>query len=119
MVDWENDPILAAMIKPDAEIRTGGGDVGLPMGRGVSGLRALAEHMKADSFKYDNWSYIPYQIDPCAEFKIKVDFMNTENRYYTRVEFQFENGLISSVKGWGYTYNIGTVPPVTGMKTKD
>ncbi|MEA3002346.1 MAG: hypothetical protein QOH81_1134 [Sphingomonadales bacterium] len=66
---WEVDARLAQLVAPSAAFGLGAGDVGRPLGSGVSGARALATEMKADTFRFLGWDYMDSPAEGCAEQK--------------------------------------------------
>jgi hypothetical protein len=109
----KSNPALERLVAPTATFTSGGGDVGLPLGVGVAGLRALARHMKADTFRYPTWSSIPTPVDdPCGTFKEEVEFIDTASRIAFPVTFTFVAGRIVSAEGWSRPFETGPLVPV-------
>ena len=111
---WKKDAHLQALLAPNAEFGLGSGDVGRPMGSGVTGAHALASDMRADSFRYLAWSSIPMQVDACGEHKVTVDFVRTRASEFDSVEFTFRAGLLVSAKGWTHWFVSGPLDRAKG-----
>jgi hypothetical protein len=104
---WQKDAKLRALMLPDAAFSLGASDVGRPFGQGVEAAHLLAKEIAADSYRYLRYSSIPMQVDPCAEHKITVDFLNTTHGDIATVEFVFRNGLLASASGWSTWFASG------------
>ena len=98
---------LAALITPSASFTLGGGDVGRPLGTGVNGARELARTMNADTYRFLGWDYMDIPADPCSKQKIEVEFINTQGKSVSRVEFTFESGRVLSADGWERSFETG------------
>ena len=109
---WKNDRELLAVVAPEAKFGLGAGDVGRPLGTGLTGARALANEMKADSYRYFTWSSIPSQIDPCGEWSVKIEFIDSRSKNLADMEFTFSNGTLKSAMGWVRWYASGQLKPV-------
>lgn len=111
---WEKDAELGTLVAPDAEFSLGSGDVGRPLGQGVAGAHALAQAVKADSFRYLAWSAIPMEVDPCGEWSVKVEFIDSRTSALAAMEFKFSGGVLRSALGWSQWYVAGPLePPAT------
>jgi len=108
---WKNDPKLLALVAPDAAFGLGSGDVGRPFGTGLGGARTLAREMKADSYRYFTWSSIPSQVDPCGEWKVRVEFIDSRSANLADMEFSFRGGVLISAQGWMRWYVSGQLEP--------
>lgn len=106
---WATDARLALLVMPDASIDLGAGDVGRPLGRGVAGVRALAETMKADSFTFAGWDYMDGPAAPCGAHKVTVEFVNASDHRKATVEFEFSAGRMKAAKGWQRTFETGSL----------
>jgi hypothetical protein len=107
------DVRLQQLVAPTAAFSLGAGDVERPLGRGVSGARALATEMKADSFRYLGWNYIPTPVkDPCASQKVNIEFTDTRGKKVYPVTFTFRAGRVVAAEGWSRTFEAGPVEPV-------
>lgn len=104
------DQRLAQLVSSSATFSSGGGDVGLPMGTGVGGLRALIIDMKPASFRYYRWGGIPTPIqDACAVQKIDVEFIDATGLTAFPVTFTFEAGQIVAAAGWRRALVVGRI----------
>lgn len=104
------DPRLAELVSPSATFSSGGGDVGLPMGSGIDGLRALTKHMNPSSFRYYGWDGIPTPIqNACAVQKVEVEFIDATARVAFPVTFTFEAGRMVAAAGWRRSLSIGLI----------
>jgi hypothetical protein len=104
------DRRLAQLVSSSAQFSSGGGDVGLPMGTGVDGLRALAKHMNAASFHYYGWDGIPTPVqDVCGVQKVEVEFIDATSRNAFPVTFTFEAGRIVAAAGWRRSLETGQI----------
>lgn len=104
---WQHDVRLRALVAPDATFSLGSGDVGRPLGTGPAAAHALTADMKADSFRYLAWSAIPMEIDPCGEWSVKVEFIDSRNSALADMEFKFCGGALVSAEGWSQWYVAG------------
>jgi hypothetical protein len=86
--------------------------VGLPMGIGVAGLRALVAHMRAASFRYYGWDGIPTPVEnACAMHEVKVEFIDATARNAFPETFTFETGRIVAAAGWSRSLEVGQIFP--------
>lgn len=102
-----SDEGLAVLVAPTASFGLGAGDVGRPLGTGVSGARALAQTMKADTYRYLGWDFMDMPADPCSKQKVEVDFIDSQGKTVSRVEFTFEAGRVVSAGGWQRSFEAG------------
>lgn len=98
---------LAALIAPSASFDLGAGDVGRPLGTGVDGARALAQAMKADTYRFLGWDYMDIPADPCSKRKVEVEFIDSQGKTVSRVQFTFEAGRVVSADGWERSFETG------------
>lgn len=105
--NWQSDGLLRQAIRPDAEFSLGTGDVGQPLASGVAGAHALAAAMNADRYRYLEYRSIPMPAEPCAEHKVKVEFIDTGRGEVVPVEFTFVEGVLVSAKGWTMWFTDG------------
>lgn len=104
---------LQQVIEPSATFSSGGGDVGIPFGTGISGFNALVKHMNADTYRLLNWDYIPAAVpDPCGTHEVSVEFIRSADKVLFPVKFTFNAGRIISAIGWSRTFSTGPVKPV-------
>lgn len=97
---WQQDPELKRLVNPAAEFDLGGGDVGRPMGTGLTGARKMVGVMPMASFRYTSWTSIPMPADACAEQQVTVEFFDPATGDVARVEGSFRGGILLSAKGW-------------------
>ena len=108
-----DDVHLRRWIAPFADFSLGAGDVGRPLGKGVSGAQALAVEMKADTFRYLGWNFIPTPVEaPCASQKVEVEFTDTRGGKVYPVTFTFKDGRVVAAEGWSRTFEAGPLAPV-------
>lgn len=62
-----DDPRLRQWVPPTTEFTLGGGDVGMPMGSGVTGARAFSRKMRADRFASTHGVAFPPRCRMAAE----------------------------------------------------
>ena len=98
---------LAALVAPSASFDLGAGDVGRPLGTGGDGARKLALTMKADTYRFLSWDYMDMPVDPCSKHKVEVEFIDTQGKNVSRVEFTFEAGRVVSANGWEKSFETG------------
>jgi hypothetical protein len=98
---------LAALVAPSASFNLGAGDVGRPLGTGVDGARELARTMKADTYRFLGWDYMDMPADPCSKRKVAVEFIDSQGKSVSRVEFTFEAGRVVSADGWERSFETG------------
>ena len=101
------DDGLATLITPSAIFSLGAGDVGRPLGTGVDGARELARTMSADTCRFLGWDYMDMPADACSKWKVEVEFINSNDKNVSRVEFAFESGRVVSAEGWSRSYEDG------------
>lgn len=102
-----SDEGLVAWVTPSASFSLGAGDVGRPLGTGVDGARALVRAMKADTYRFLGWDYMDMPKDPCSKQKVEVEFVNSQAKTLSRVEFTFEAGRVVSAHGWERSFEMG------------
>ncbi len=101
---------LGQLVVRTGTFSLGSGDVGRPLGTGVSGIRALAREMKADSFRFLGWDYIPTPIaDSCTMQKVEVEFIDTGGKRLYPVTFTFRDGRIVDAAGWSRSFESGSI----------
>lgn len=106
-----NEAQLKKLVDPDANFSLGAGDVGRPLGTGISGARALAQEMNADTYRFYVWSFIPTPTDnSCGTQEVKVEFIDTENRYSHLITFTFTAGRLVRAAGWTMWFESGPIP---------
>jgi len=98
---------LAALVDPSASFDLGAGDVGRPLGTGVDGVRKLARTMNADTYRFFGWDSMDTPADPCSKQKVEVEFIDTQGKSVSRVEFTFEAGRVVSAHGWERSFETG------------
>jgi hypothetical protein len=98
---------LAALVAPSASFNLGAGDVGRPLGTGVDGARELARTMKADTYRFLGWDYMDMPADPCSKRKVAVEFIDSQGKRVSRMEFTFEAGRVVSADGWERSFETG------------
>jgi hypothetical protein len=109
----DDDADLTRWIAPTADFSLGAGDVGRPLGVGAAGARALARAMKADTFRFLGWDYIPSPAaDPCGVHKVAVEFVDTRRRRVFPITFTFEAGRIVAADGWTRSFEAGPISAV-------
>ena len=101
------DDGLATLIAPSASFSLGAGDVGRPLGTGVDGARELARTMNADTYRFLGWDYMDMPADACSKWKVEVEFIDSNGKNVSRVEFAFESGRVVSAVGWERSYEAG------------
>lgn len=104
---WDKDARLKALIAENAAFNLGVGDVGRPLGVGVSGAHAMTETMHADSYRFLGWDYMDGPVEPCRASKVTVEFVNSRQRRRSQIEFAFDNGLIVAAVGWEQSFETG------------
>jgi hypothetical protein len=105
------DARLQQLVAPSAEFSSGSGDVGLPLGTGIDGARALARKMKATRYRYRAWSSIPTpEPDPCASHDAEVEFEAAGDDSFT-ITFTFAEGRIVAASGWRQSLVTGPIEP--------
>lgn len=110
---WRQDKRLAQLISPSAKFSLGAGDVGRPLEHGVAGARALALLMKADTYRFSNWDYIPEPVEACAQRTVEIEFIEAGPRRRAQVKFTFRNGRIDAATGWEGSFTSGPLTPVS------
>ena len=104
---------LRQLVTPMASFSLGSGDVSIPLGSGIAGLRVLVREMRADTFRFFGWDYVPTPVtDPCGPNKVKIEFTDTRSRRVFSVTFTFQAGRIVAAEGWSHSLVTGPIPPV-------
>jgi len=101
------DDGLEALVAPSARFNLGAGDVGRPLGTGVDGARELARSMKGDTYRFLGWDYMDMPADACLKHKVEVEFIDSQGKHVSRVEFTFEAGRVVSADGWERSFETG------------
>lgn len=101
------DDGLAELVAPSASFNLGAGDVGRSLGTGVDGARELARTMKADTYRFLGWDYMDMPADACSKRKVEVEFIDSQEKHVSRVEFTFESGRVLSAVGWERSFETG------------
>lgn len=101
------DDGLGTLVAPFASFNLGAGDVGRPLGTGVDGARELARTMSADSYRFLGWDYMDMPSDACANRMVEVEFIDSQKKQLSHVEFMFEAGRVMSVIGWQRSFETG------------
>ena len=103
----ESDKELAGLISPSSQFSLGSGDVGRPMGEGISGARKFASELSAYSYEYFGWDYMDGPVDACSEQISKVVFITKDGSGLGTVEFRYLGGILQSAYGWLRSRNHG------------
>ncbi|QDK31773.1 hypothetical protein DM450_03005 [Sphingomonas sp. IC081] len=104
---------LQRLLGEQAAFSLGGGDVRVPLGEGVPAIRRMALEMRADTFRFLNWDYIPTPVqNPCARQELTVEFFDSRQAHVFPVKFTFENGRIVAGDGWRRSLTSGSIAPV-------
>jgi hypothetical protein len=102
-----SDEGLTALVAPAASFKLGAGDVGRPLGTGVYGAHELARAMNADTYRFLGWDYMDMPAEPCSKNKVEVEFIDSQGKRVSRVEFTFEAGRVVGVDGWERSFETG------------
>lgn len=100
---------LASLVDPSANFSLGAGDVGRPLGTGAAGARQLAELMNADTYRFLGWDYMDLPVNACSRQKIEVEFIDSQAKALSRVEFDFEEGRVVGAAGWQRSFESGRI----------
>jgi hypothetical protein len=100
---------LSSMISPKSEFGLGSGDVGNPLGKGLTGAKSLSAELKAQTFQYNGWDGIPGPSDGCGDITVKVTFVPKNLERESSVEFEYRKGVLVSAMGWWRSRNAGIV----------
>jgi hypothetical protein len=102
-----NESRLARLIEPSASFVLGAGDVGLPLGKGISGAVAMAKRMNADQYRFLGWDYMDGPADACSKREIEIEFFDSARTTLSRVKFTFDSGRVVAAEGWLRSYQTG------------
>ncbi|MDX2209109.1 MAG: hypothetical protein SFV20_01985 [Sphingopyxis sp.] len=91
---------LAEWVTPSASFNLGAGDVGRPLGTGIQGAETLAATMNADTYRYLGWDYMDGPAMPCASQKVAVEFVDSQSKSMSQVQFTFVGGRLADAIGW-------------------
>lgn len=100
---------LAGLVAPSAAFSLGAGDVGRPLGTGVQGAEALADTMRADTYRYLGWDYMDGPAEPCSSQKVTVEFLDNQSKSVSEVEFTFMDGRLTNASGWERSFESGSM----------
>lgn len=98
---------LAALVAPSASFDLGSGDVGRPLGEGVSGARALALEMHADTYRFLGWDYMDMPAAPCETNKVDIEFTDSQSKRVSLVTFTFNAGRMANATGRVRSFETG------------
>jgi hypothetical protein len=99
---------LKRLVSPTATFSVGGGDVGRPLGTYLTGARAMARDLSADTYRFRIWSSIPTPVeDACGTHTVEVEFIDTPRNYSYPVKFAFSRGILISAEGWRTLFKTG------------
>ena len=100
---------LAALVDSAATFSIGAGDVGRPLGTGVQGARAFVDDLKAASYAYNGWDYIPQERNVCGPQDVEVQFVTSDGSQMANVTFHYDGGVLRSAAGWWRSLFSGPV----------
>ena len=100
---------LNTLVAPDATFALGSSDVGQPLGNGIEGARSMAAQLKAASYVYNGWDYIPEQRQVCGKQDVEVEFVTADGSQSARVKFHYDGGVLRSASGWWRSRFVGSV----------
>lgn len=100
---------LTKWITPTARFNLGGGDVGRPLGAGIQGAETLAATMNADTYRYLGWDYMNGPAMPCASQKVTVEFVDSQGKAVSQVQFTFMGGRLTDASGWRRSFEEGAL----------
>jgi hypothetical protein len=98
-----------ALVDAKADFSLGAGDVGRPLGKGVAGARLLARTMNADTYRFLGWDYMDGPANACSRQKVEVEFIDSQSKLVSRVEFTFDAGRVVSAVGWQRSFETGRI----------
>jgi len=94
---WRTDKLLHAFVNPNAQITLTMGDV-VASPSGVTGVRALAEHIKADTYRYPlPKGYADGPLDVCRQ-SLKLELIDSANRRRLITNLEFQDDVLISVR---------------------
>ena len=102
-----SDDGQAALVAPTATFSLGAGDVGRSLGTGVAGARELARTMNADTYRFLGWDYMDEPAIACSKRKVEVEFIDSQAKTLSRVEFTFDLGRVVNAAGWQRSFETG------------
>lgn len=109
-----NGSRLAGLIDSSAFFVLGAGDVGVPLGHGVSGAVAMAKRINADQYRFLGWDYLDGPGNACSKGEIEIEFVDSARTILSRVRFTFDNGRVVAANGWQRTYLTGHMAQSAG-----
>lgn len=63
--------------------------------------------MNADTYRFLGWDYMDMPADPCAQHKVEVEFIDSQGKNVSRVEFTFAAGRVVNATGWERSFETG------------
>jgi len=65
--------------------------------------------MQADSYRFLGWDYMDGPANPCSKHEVEVEFIDSQAKRVSRVEFTFEAGRVVSAVGWQRSFETGVM----------
>jgi hypothetical protein len=65
--------------------------------------------MHADTYRFLGWDYMDGPANPCSKHKVEVEFIDSQAKRVSRVEFTFEAGRVVSAVGWQRSFETGVM----------
>lgn len=94
---WGEDKLLRAFVDPNAQVTLITGDV-VASPSGLGGVRALAEHIKADTYRYPlPKGYADGPLDVCRQ-TLKLELIDSANRRRLITNLRFQDDVLVSVR---------------------
>lgn len=63
--------------------------------------------MKADTYHFLGWDYMDAPADACSKRKVEIEFIDTQGKSVSRLEFTFEAGRVVNAMGWKRSFETG------------
>ena len=94
------DQELSELVAPDAEFSLGSGDVGRPLGRGLTGATAMLADLQGTVPGYFATTELHPSTDPCADHNSTIEYVTPEGTRSAMITFHYSRGKLQSAAGW-------------------
>jgi hypothetical protein len=105
----KDEALLDALVERSASFNLLIGDSEL-QDTGIAGARMIAQIIKADEFRFFEWSLMDVPADGCGKQLITVDFINNRTQRTSQIEFTFQQARLTAAKGQMRSFKSGSLP---------
>lgn len=65
--------------------------------------------MNAETYRYLGWDYMDGPAEPCSSQKVTVEFVDSQSKSLSQVEFTFVGGRLANASGWERSFESGSL----------